>query len=88
MIFAPDGYVVDVCLFKQRDTWDSRWFTVKFSDLDATKLWMQKVIDRFEEHTKYPLNMVLLSAVYPKCQINEVIQDHYCIVADVNFNQL
>ena len=82
MIFTPDGYVVDICLFKQRDTWESRWFSVKFSNRKAAKQWMQKVIERFENHPAYPLNMVLLVAVYTKCQLNEVLDDHYCVVPD------
>ena len=41
MIFTPDGYTVDVCLIKQRGTWESRWFSVKFSNRKAAKQWMQ-----------------------------------------------
>jgi len=82
MIFTPDGYTVDVWLIKQRGTWESRWFSVKFSNRKAAKQWMQKVIDRFENHPAYPLNMVLLVAVYTKCQLNEVLDDHYCVVPD------
>ena len=82
MIFTPDGYTVDVCLIKQRGTWESRWFSVKFSNRKAAKQWMQKVIERFENHPAYPLNMVLLVAVYTKCQLNKVLDDHYCVVPD------
>lgn len=43
MIFTPDGYTVDVWLIKQRGTWESRWFSVKFSNRKAAKQWMQKL---------------------------------------------